>query len=49
MALRNDPDTMNWLVAVIFLLVIGASVSCWELLKEIGNQHAAPDDTTARQ
>jgi hypothetical protein len=36
---RGDPDMMGWLVAVVFLLVISASISCWELLKTIGDRH----------
>ena len=38
LAFRTDEDAMGWLVAVIFLLVISASASCWDLLKEIGNR-----------
>jgi hypothetical protein len=38
---RADDDALGWLVVVIFLLVISASSSCWELLKGIGDQHDA--------
>lgn len=37
----NDPDELGWLVAVVFLLLISALASCWELLKEIGDRPRA--------
>jgi hypothetical protein len=42
-AFLDDEDAMmGLLIPVIFLLVISASSSCWDLLKEIGNE---PHDT----
>lgn len=38
LSFRSDPDAMGWLVAVTFLLMMSALVSCWELLKGIGDQ-----------
>ena len=32
----GDAAALGWLVAVIFLLVMGAAGSCWDLLKAIG-------------
>ena len=34
----NDPDELGWLVAVVFLLLISALASCWQLLKVIGDR-----------
>lgn len=42
LAFRGDPDAMAWLVAVNFLLMMSALVSCWDLLKSIGD-HAGQD------
>ena len=36
LALRSDSDALDWLVPVIFLLMMSALISCWELLKSIG-------------
>jgi tryptophan-rich sensory protein len=38
LAFQDDPDAMAWLIPVIFLLVMSASSSCWDLLRAIGNQ-----------
>jgi hypothetical protein len=38
LAFRGDPDAMGWLVAVNFLLMMSALISCWDLLKSIGEQ-----------
>lgn len=40
LAWREDADAMDMLVWVIFLLVMSAAASCWDLLKAIGNQPA---------
>jgi hypothetical protein len=40
-ALMADEDAMVLLIPAIFLLIIGAAGSCWDLLKEIGNQNAS--------
>jgi hypothetical protein len=37
-AWRGDDDAFGWLVAATFLLVVSASVSCWDLLKAIGGR-----------
>lgn len=41
LAWRNDPDALSWMVPVIFLLVMSAASSCWELLKDLGNPKQA--------
>jgi hypothetical protein len=38
LAWQQDIDAMYVLVWVVFLLIMGASSSCWDLLKAIGNQ-----------
>ncbi len=37
-AWRGDDDAFGWLVTATFLLVVSASVSCWDLLKAIGGR-----------
>ena len=37
LAWRNDTDALSWMVPVIFLLVMSAASSCWDLLKDLGN------------
>jgi hypothetical protein len=41
LAWQQDIDSMYVLVWVIFLLVMSATASCWELLREIGKQAPA--------
>lgn len=36
---QGDSDGLGWLVAVVFLLLISAAGSCWDLLKAIGEEH----------
>jgi hypothetical protein len=36
---QGDSDALNWLVIVVFLLLINAASSCWDLLKAVGEQH----------
>jgi hypothetical protein len=38
---RGETDSIGWLVAVVFLLLMSAASSCWDLLKAIGEQHKA--------
>ena len=33
---QGDSDALGWLVAVVFLLMMSAASSCWDLLKAIG-------------
>ena len=35
-AWRSDTAALGWLVAVFFLLTMGAASTCWDLLKAIG-------------
>jgi hypothetical protein len=34
---QSDPDTLAWLIAVVFLLMTSAVASCWEILKAVGD------------
>lgn len=36
---RGDDSWFELFVAIVFLLTLSASISCWELLKFIGEQH----------
>jgi hypothetical protein len=40
----RDADALGWFVAIVFLLMIGALASCWELLKAVGylNREGSP-------
>lgn len=35
---RHDSGALDWFVAIVFLLLISAMVSCWELLKAVGER-----------
>jgi hypothetical protein len=45
LAWHDNPDALSWTVPVIFLLVMSAASSCWDLLKDLGN----PKRTDAAQ
>lgn len=32
----EDPNSLGWLIAMVFMLMIGALASCWDLLKAVG-------------
>lgn len=34
---QSDADALAWLIAVVFLLMMSALASCWEILKLIGD------------
>jgi hypothetical protein len=34
---QGDPDALDWLVAIVFCLLISSLASCWELLKAAGD------------
>ena len=40
--LFGDADAIGWLVAVVFFLLMSAASSCWDLLREIGEQAGGP-------
>jgi hypothetical protein len=42
----EDADSLYWLITIVFLLMIGALASCWELLKAVGNLNR-PDSPVA--
>ncbi len=35
---RKDADGLDWFIAVVLLLTIGASSSCWDILKTVGER-----------
>ena len=37
--LRGDADVVGWLVATVFFLMMSATATCWDLLREIGDRH----------
>lgn len=39
--ISGDPDGPDMLISVIFLLIISASASCWDLLREIGDDNSS--------
>lgn len=41
LAREQDPDALSWMVAIVFLLVMSAASSCWDLLKELGDPKRA--------
>ena len=43
----KDPDSLGWLIAIVFLLTMNAASSCWDLLKEIGARHQ--QESTSRE
>ena len=44
----KDPDALSWLIAIVFLLMMNAASSCWDLLNEIGARHrGAPEPEAA--
>ena len=47
--LGGDADALDWLVAVVFLLVAGAAGAAWALLTEMGRRRprSAPGDDAA--
>lgn len=50
-AWQGDPDALNWIVAVVFLLTLSASARSWDLLKAMGvrmSDEARALATTAR-
>jgi hypothetical protein len=38
-ALRGDAESVGWLVATVFFLLMNAASNCWDLLREIGDRH----------
>lgn len=36
---QQNADALEWFVMVVLLLTIGASASCWDILKIIGERH----------
>ena len=43
---QGEIDSFGWLVAVVFLLLMSAASSCWDLLKAIGEQHETAETAT---
>lgn len=39
---QQDADALDWFIAVVLLLTISASSSCWDLLKSIGERSQQP-------
>ena len=37
--LRGNADSVGWLVATVFFLMMSAAGNCWDLLREIGDRH----------
>lgn len=35
-SILGDAEAIDWLIAVVFLLVVSAASSCWDLLKALG-------------
>lgn len=44
-AWKRDPDVLGWFIAVVFLLMISALASCWELLRAVGEQSEGESGT----
>ncbi len=41
LAWRENPDALSWMAPVIFLLVMSAAASCWDLLRDLGSPNRA--------
>ena len=37
LAWQDNPDALSWMAPIIFLLVMSAAGSCWDLLKDLGS------------
>lgn len=47
LARRGDAEALGWMASVIFLLMMSAAASCWDLLRDLGAMPpAAPSDGT---
>jgi hypothetical protein len=44
----EDASSLSWLVAIVFMLMIGSLASCWDLLKAVGSLSRGGDATAQR-